>query len=65
MPELPRALGELIRELSRLPGVGPKTAQRLAFHVLSMDRPRADALAEAIVGVKARIGYCRRCWNIS
>jgi recombination protein RecR len=65
LPELPRALEELVRELSRLPGVGPKTAQRLAFHILSADRTRAEALAEAIVAVKTEIGYCQRCWNIA
>jgi len=48
-----------------LPGIGPKTAQRLAFHVLRTDRVRADALAQAIGDVKARIGYCERCYNIA
>ena len=65
MPQLPEPLERLISELSRLPGVGPKTAQRLAFHVLRADRQRADALAQAILDVKARIGYCERCYNIS
>ena len=65
MPQLPEPLENLIAELARLPGVGPKTAQRLAFHVLRADRERADALARAIVDVKARIGYCQRCYNIS
>ncbi len=65
MPQLPEPLERLITELSRLPGVGPKTAQRLAFHLLRADRQRADALAQAIGDVKARIGYCERCYNIS
>ncbi len=65
MEQLPAPLEQLVRELSRLPGVGPKTAQRLAFHVLRADRGQAEALAQAIADVKARIGYCRRCWNIS
>jgi recombination protein RecR len=65
VPQLPEPLERLISELSRLPGVGPKTAQRLAFHVLRADRQRADGLAQAIVDVKARIGYCERCYNIS
>jgi recombination protein RecR len=65
LPQLPVALEELIQELSRLPSVGPKTAQRLAFHVLRSDRSRAEALARAILEVKARIGYCERCWNIA
>jgi recombination protein RecR len=65
VPQLPEPLERLISELSRLPGVGPKTAQRLAFHLLRADRQRADSLAAAIVDVKARIGYCERCYNIS
>ena len=55
----------LIQELSRLPGIGPKTAQRLAFHLLRTDRLRAESLALAIGDVKARIGYCERCYNIA
>ncbi len=65
MPQLPEPLERLISELSRLPGVGPKTAQRLAFHILRADRQRTDSLAQAIADVKARIGYCERCYNIS
>jgi recombination protein RecR len=65
LPELPQALEDLIQELSRLPGVGPKTAQRLAFHILRADRRRADSLAHAIGDLKARIGYCERCYNIA
>ena len=65
MPQLPEPLERLIRELSRLPGIGPKTAQRLAFHLLRVDRVRADSLAQAIEDVKARIGYCERCYNIA
>jgi recombination protein RecR len=65
VPQLPEPLERLISELSRLPGIGPKTAQRLAFHMLRADRQRADALAQAIIDLKARIGYCDRCYNIS
>jgi recombination protein RecR len=65
LAQLPSALQELIQELSRLPSVGPKTAQRLAFHILRSDRARSEALASAIVEVKTRIGYCERCWNIA
>jgi recombination protein RecR len=65
MPQLPEPLERLIQELSRLPGIGPKTAQRLAFHLLRSDRQRADSLAQAIGDVKARIGYCERCYNIA
>jgi recombination protein RecR len=62
---LPRALEDLIQELSRLPGVGPKTAQRLAFHVLRLDPERAEALAGAVQAVKRRVGYCIECHNIA
>ncbi|HEY8633866.1 MAG TPA: recombination mediator RecR [Candidatus Dormibacteraeota bacterium] len=62
---MPEPLERLIQELSRLPGIGPKTAQRLAFHLLRADRQRADSLAQAIGDVKARIGYCERCYNIA
>src|SRR5437588_4753249 len=65
MPQLPEPLERLIQELSRLPGIGPKTAQRLAFHLLRSDRLRAESLARAIEDVKARIGYCERCYNIA
>jgi recombination protein RecR len=63
--QLPEALERLVQELSRLPGVGPKTAQRLAFHMLRIDRQRAEALAQAVIDVKERIGYCARCYNIA
>jgi recombination protein RecR len=65
VPQLPEPLERLIQELSRLPGIGPKTAQRLAFHLLRADRQRAESLAIAIGDVKARIGYCSRCYNIA
>ncbi|HVD01390.1 MAG TPA: recombination mediator RecR [Candidatus Dormibacteraeota bacterium] len=63
--ELPEPLERLIAELSRLPGVGPKTAQRLAFHLLRSDRERVERLAETLVDVKARLGYCSTCFNIA
>jgi len=65
LAQLPEPLERLISELSRLPGVGPRTAQHLAFHMLRTDRQRADSLAQAIIDMKARITYCERCYNIS
>ncbi|MCU1449019.1 MAG: replication and repair protein RecR [Acidimicrobiales bacterium] len=56
---------ELIDQLGRLPGVGPKSAQRIAFYLLKLSKEDAERLAEAIVEVKARISFCRRCWNVS
>jgi recombination protein RecR len=65
LSQLPEPLERVIQELARLPGVGPKTAQRLAFHILRGDRHRAAALAESITDLKDRIGYCQRCYNIA
>ena len=56
---------ELIDELGRLPGVGPKSAQRIAFYLLKLPKGDAQQLATAIVEVKERIGFCGTCWNIS
>ncbi len=56
---------DLIEELGRLPGVGPKSAQRLAFHVLTMEAADAQRLARAIVAVKERVRFCERCFNVS
>ena len=55
----------LITELSRLPGVGGRTAQRLAFHLLRVGEEEAFALAEAIREVKERIGLCEVCFNLA
>ncbi len=56
---------DLIDELNRLPGIGPKSAQRIAFHLLKVDRVDAVRLARAIVEAKDRIRFCERCHNIS
>jgi recombination protein RecR len=55
----------LITELSKLPGIGGRTAQRLAFHVLRASDEEAGALAEAILEVKSRIGLCEVCFNLA
>ncbi len=65
MSATPAALAALIEELVRLPGVGPKTAQRLAFHLLKVPREEAAALAEAVVALKDRTRLCTRCFNIA
>jgi recombination protein RecR len=59
------ALQSLVDELSRLPGVGPKSAQRLAFHLLAADPADVDRLVEAITMVKERIRFCSVCGNVS
>jgi recombination protein RecR len=58
-------LQDLIDELARLPGIGPKTAQRLAFHVLKVESTDARRLADAIVAVKEKIRACSQCFNVS
>jgi recombination protein RecR len=55
----------LIDELGRLPGIGPKSAQRIAFYMLKMPREDAERLAQAVHDVKERISWCRRCYNIA
>jgi recombination protein RecR len=60
-----RPLAELISELERLPGVGPKSAQRLAYHLLRVTDHEAEALAKAIIAAKHRLRFCARCQNIS
>ncbi len=60
-----QALEILIGELSKLPGIGRKTAQRLALHLLKTDNDDANRLANAIIEVKKRIRYCSVCWNIT
>ena len=56
---------ELIDELSRLPGIGPKSAQRLAFYLVKSPPDEAKRLAEAIVHAKERISFCRECGNVA
>ena len=58
-------LAKLIEHFRALPGIGSKTAVRLAYHVLDMDAGRAKALAEAILEAKEKIGYCNTCFNLS
>jgi recombination protein RecR len=62
---LPEPLSRLVEQLQRLPGIGAKSAQRLAFHVLRNPREDADRLCEAIRNVKERVTYCSICNNIT
>ncbi len=59
------AVQDLIDELGRLPGVGPKSAQRIAFHLLQVAATDAQRLADAITRVKQTVRFCRRCFNIA
>ena len=60
-----RSVTQLIEELMRLPGVGEKTAQRLAFHLLKASKQEAEALALAILAVKEKIRRCTQCYGIT
>ncbi|MCA1595588.1 MAG: recombination mediator RecR [Chloroflexi bacterium] len=60
-----RPLGRLVGELEKLPGVGPKTAQRLAFHILSLPAEEARLLSTAITEVKELIRFCEQCHNFT
>jgi recombination protein RecR len=59
------AIQDLIDELGRLPGVGPKSAQRIAFHVLSSDPSDVKRLAQALTRVKELVRFCTRCYNVA
>jgi recombination protein RecR len=65
MVQYARPLARLVSEFEKLPGIGPKSAQRLAFFVLRQSEEEARALADAIAEVKSRIGYCRICFNFT
>lgn len=58
-------ISRLIDEFARLPGVGKKSAQRLAFHIINMDQTQAVNFAEAILDVKRKVKYCEKCFNIT
>jgi recombination protein RecR len=65
MPDFAEPLARLIQEFKRLPGIGQKSAQRLAFHVLRAQRQDAELLAKALLDVKDKLGLCAVCNNIS
>lgn len=60
-----RPLAKLIEELQRLPGVGPKTAQRLALHILKRPEAEVKALAQALLEAKQQVGLCTQCFHLS
>src|SRR5271155_104866 len=65
MPDFAEPLARLITEFKSLPGIGQKSAQRLAFHVLRASRENAEHLSQALLDVKDKLGLCRICNNIS
>ncbi|MEN6497333.1 MAG: recombination mediator RecR [Thermoguttaceae bacterium] len=65
MPQFTESVTTLINEFAKLPGIGKKSAERLAYHVLRVNRGEALALADAIRNVKENVRYCRVCYNLS
>src|SRR6185312_1237273 len=65
MPDFAEPLALLIQEFKKLPGIGQKSAQRIAFHVLRSGREEAERLAQAVLDVKDKLGICTICNNIS
>lgn len=65
MPELLQSLSNLVDQFAKLPGIGKKSAERLAYHVLRIHRTEALALAEAIRNVKDNVRYCKTCYNLA
>ena len=58
-------ISKLIEQLSRLPGIGPKTAQRLAFHMINMPLDQIEELSSAIVDAKRNVRYCSKCYTLT
>ncbi|GIU78693.1 MAG: recombination protein RecR [Bryobacteraceae bacterium] len=65
MPDFAEPLARLIQEVKRLPGIGQKSAQRIAFHILRAPREDVERLAAALLDVKDKLGLCAECNNIS
>lgn len=65
MVQYAKPLARLVGEFEKLPGIGPKSAQRLAFYVLRLSDEEAKTLSDAITEVKAKIGYCKTCYNFT
>ena len=65
MPEITESVSNLIDEFAKLPGIGRKSAERLAYHILRVHRDEACGLADAIRNVKENVRYCKTCFNLS
>jgi len=65
MSQVTRSIGRLIDELGKLPGVGRKSAERLAYHLLRVNKAEAIGLADAIRDVRENVHYCRSCYNLA
>jgi recombination protein RecR len=65
MAELTESVNTLIKEMSRLPGIGKKSAERITYHLLKVSKDEALALADAIRAVKENVRYCKQCYNLA
>jgi recombination protein RecR len=65
MPQVSQSIGRLTEELSKLPGIGRKSAERLAYHLLRVNKTEALGLADAIRDVRENVHYCRSCYNLA
>lgn len=65
MAQITESVGKVIEEFSKLPGIGRKSAERLAYHILRVPKSEALALADAIRGVRENVHYCRTCFNLA
>lgn len=65
MPYLPDAIHDLVEELRKLPGIGPKTAQRLAFHLAVSGKESIDRLVTSLIQARDKVGYCSVCGNLT
>ena len=65
MAQLSESLTKLVEEFAKLPGIGRKSAERLAYHVLRIHKTEAMALVDAIRNVKENVHYCRVCYNLA
>ena len=65
MTELTESVSRMIREFEKFPGIGKKSAERIAYHLLKVDKPEALALADSIKAVKENVRYCKHCFNLA
>ncbi|MEX2186501.1 MAG: recombination mediator RecR, partial [Pirellulales bacterium] len=65
MAQITESVGQLVEHLARLPGIGKKSAERLAYHLLRVHKTEALALAEAIRNVRENVRYCKDCFNLA
>lgn len=65
MSQVSQSIGKLIEELARLPGIGRKSAERLAYHLLRVPKSEALGLADAITDVRENVHYCKSCYNLA